>query len=115
MGPVMGAKVSRELAASVAGRSDDEEIDVIVEVQGNGAPAAGSRAERITAMKLAFSQSAEDLRRTVADLGGRVVDEAWINQTLRTRVPKRALAGLEADDRVALLDAPRTLHLDGSS
>lgn len=106
----MLSKVTQQLAEQVAGRPDDEEVDVVVELQRLTAPGEGSKKERVVAMKKAFERSATGLRRTIAELGGEVVDSAWINQTLRTRVPKRALEGLEADDRVVALDTPRTIE-----
>ena len=81
-------------------------------VHGHG---EGSREERVVAMKQAFDQSATGLRRTITELGGEVVDAAWINQTLHTRVPKRALEGLEADERIVALDAPRTIEPENAS
>ena len=111
----MASKVTRELADSVAVRDDDEEVDVVVELQPVPVPGEGSRADRVVAMKQAFEQSATGLRRTITELGGEVVDAAWINQTLHTRVPKRALQGLEADERVVALDAPRAIEPENAS
>lgn len=106
----MGSKVTRELADEVAVRDDDDEVDVVVELQRVPVPREGSRAERVVAMKQAFERSTTGLRRTITELGGEVVDATWINQTVHTRVPKRALEGLEADERIVALDAPRTIE-----
>lgn len=111
----MASKVTRELAETVAARNDDEEVDVVLELQPVPMPGEGSRSERVVAMKQAFEQSATGLRRTITELGGEVVDTAWINQTLRTRVPKGALQGLEADKRIVALDAPRTIEPENAS
>ncbi len=110
----MGSKVTPQLAEHVAARNDDERVEVVVELHPLSVPADGSRTERVTAMKQAFEQSATGLSRTIAELGGEVVDAAWINQTVHTRVPKRALEGLEADERVVALDAPRTITPDSA-
>jgi hypothetical protein len=99
----MASKVSRSLAGQM------------VELQTGSAAAEGSRAQRIARLKDAFEHEADAVRRTIEELGGEVLESAWINSTLRTRLPKRALQQLEEDDRVASLDSTRPLEVETSS
>lgn len=108
----MASKVSRDLADEAGGRSDSEAIELVVELRGPEAPSEGTRSSRIADQKLGFGRQARAVGQLIRELGGEVVDSAWINQTLRIRLPKRALENLASDDRVALLDSPRAIEAD---
>jgi hypothetical protein len=109
----MASKVTPRLAEQVADRRDNDKFDVVVELQPQSPPTAGSRVERVRALKNAFEQSATDVRRRIGELGGEVVDVAWLNKTLLTKLPKRALARLEDDERIVALDTPRMIVAEG--
>lgn len=111
----MASKVSRSLAGQVVYQADEEPVDVVVELRAHPRVTDGSRAERIARVKTAFEHEAGPVRRAIEELGGEVLESAWVNNTLRTRVPKRALQQLEEDDRVASLDSTRTLEAEASS
>ena len=106
-------KVTSELAADVEQRPSGESIDVVVELTPAASPSSGSRSERVAQARSAFERQAESVRRMIVDAGGEVLGSAWINQTLRTRLPKPLLEQLALDDRVARLDVTRTLTAEG--
>lgn len=102
-------KVTSELAADVRRHAAGDPIDVVVELTPTTAPSSGTRGERIAQARTAFERQAEAVRRKIVDAGGEVLGSAWINQTLRTRLPKGALEELALDDRIARLDVTRKL------
>ena len=108
-----GRKVTSELEADVERRSDGEPFDVVVELTPAASPSSGSRGERIAQAKTAFERQAEAVRRVITEAGGEVLGSAWINQTLRTRLPKQLLEQLAGDDRVARLDVTRAITAEG--
>jgi len=63
-------------------------------------------------MRGAFERDAGALEQAVVAAGGQVLASAWLNRTIRARVPAGALRGLSAIDVVETLDLPRRLHPD---
>lgn len=110
----MASKVSRALAEKMDACADDEQVDVVVELQAETPSTSGTRAERVAQHREAFQKEAVEVTRSITDLGGEVLDSAWINKTLRTRIPKSALEQLAEDDRIALLDSIRTIEAEDS-
>ncbi len=108
-------KVSSALEADVERHGSGEPIDVVVELTPTPSPASasGSRGERIAQARTAFERQADAVRRMIVDAGGEVLGSAWINQTLRTRLPKQLLEQLALDERVARLDVTRAITAEG--
>ena len=106
-------KVTTALEADVERHGNGEPIDVVVELTPTPSPASGSRGERIAQARSAFERQADAVRRVIVDAGGEVLGSAWINQTLRTRLPKQLLEQLVLDDRVARLDVTRAITAEG--
>jgi hypothetical protein len=106
-------KVTSALEADVERHGSGDPIDVVVELTPAPSPASGSRGERIAQARSAFERQADSVRRMIVDAGGEVLGSAWINQTLRTRLPKQLLEQLVLDDRVARLDVTRAITAEG--
>jgi hypothetical protein len=102
-------KVTSRLAAKARGQHDDDALDVVVELNSEPPATTGTRQEQIAKRKAAFEADAGDVKREIEQLGGEVVDAAWINQTIRGRVPKRSLVRLADHKRVAAIDSPSPL------
>ena len=92
---------------------EDEPIDVVVEV-GDAAPLeeppSSSRAERIAVRKEAFAARAEPAEQAVRQVGGEVLERAWINRTLLARVPAGRVKELCRADGVANIDVTVALQ-----
>lgn len=107
-------KLTRGLAERAERCPGGELLDVVVELH----PAAGthegaaSRAERVSRAREAFQREAAPVESTIQALGGEVLGTAWINQTLRARVPAEALPRLASLDAVTALDLPHALERD---
>jgi hypothetical protein len=109
-------KLSSDLRRTLAASRKGDTVDVVVEVgkkDGVAAePASGDRAEKIAALKMHFSASAEPIERAIESSGGEVLDRAWLNQSLKARLPREAVEALGEREDVDLLDTPRTLRPD---
>jgi hypothetical protein len=106
-------KVTPEAMAKI--KSDEgDTVELIVELncEPGDAGAGSSRAERVAAARRVFDAVATGVSERIAELGGEVVDRAWINQTLRSRLPRESVEVLADDDDVLLVDALRELDLD---
>lgn len=107
-------KLSQGLAERLERAGTAELVELVVELH----PASGFAAEsasrdaRIAAARDAFGAASSPVERAIRSAGGEVVDSAWINQTLRARVPASAVTGLAALGEVRLLDVPRRLAPD---
>ncbi len=106
------AKATPRLAAhlAAAGRSD---VEVVVELRPVPPPASGSRQERVAAARAAFDAGLTPVTARIAEVGGTVLETAWINQTVRVRLPAAAVGALAAVDEVAGIDLPRPLEASG--
>ena len=103
------AKITDVLKTKATEASDDDLLDVIVELDGESPkPASGGIAEA----KQAFHRDANPVESTISEHGGEVTGHAWINRTLRARVPARALPELSKLSSVAAVDAPRKIEPD---
>ena len=107
------SKLSRELADRLAGARSGEVVDVVVELQPRSfaRDAAASRAERVAAAREAFRREAAPVETAIRSAGGEVLGAAWINQTVRARIPADRIARLAELAEVHLLDVPRALKL----
>jgi len=91
----------------------DPLIDVILEVHAQPAaePAtrALSRTEAIAATKQRFSEAAAPVEQHVMKLGGEILERAWINGSIRARVPVSSIRQLADAEGIASIDVPHTL------
>lgn len=101
------AKITPELESRAESKADDALLDVIVEL-------AGPPAQRATvdAAKAAFRETAEPVAQAITGLGGEVQGEAWINSTLKARIPALGLRDLSNIEAVAALDVPHRITPD---
>jgi hypothetical protein len=105
------SKISGELAARLEQSDTNDFLDLIVELEPGSAPSAsGSRAERIAAQKQSFDHHAGPVERLIQQAGGEVLDRAWINQTLRARLPVRSVHDLTKAAEVSAIDVPHRLE-----
>jgi hypothetical protein len=98
-------RITSDLAAQVDAADSANLLDVIVELDGGL-----ERAPDIVAAKQAFSRAAEPVAEAITNLGGEVLGDAWINHTLRARVPARDVSTVAHLDRVTGVDVPHALE-----
>ena len=112
----MESKLSEQLAQHLQSTGTSELLDVIIELHQKKeaeATPSQSRTERIANLKETFSRKIAPLEETIRQIGGEVTGQAWINQTLRVRVPADKVKLLSAYDQIAKLDLPHLLKRDG--
>lgn len=110
-------KLTDGITSWLSGLDPDESLDVIIELNLEAGPESSrplTREEQISARKEAFTKSAEEVEAVVRDVGGEVTARAWINSTLRSRVPARGVERISALDRVARLDVPHSIVEDAA-
>src|SRR5829696_1729764 len=101
------ANVTPKLAAEVDAADSSNLLDVVVELEGGG-----EEADDMAAAKEAFARAVEPVAEVIAGAGGQVLEGAWINQTLRARVPARAVSHLAGTDGVSVVDVPHRLEAE---
>jgi hypothetical protein len=110
-------KVTSDLASKIDEADDDGLIDVIVELDAPGAPGPVERGDRraaMDAMKQGFRAAAEPIEKRILSAGGEITGAAWINRTLRARVPARSIAKLSEESSVTAVDVPRAVEPDSA-
>jgi hypothetical protein len=70
----------------------------------------GSRSERIAELKESFNRDVEPLEEIIRGVGGEVTGSAWINQTVRARVPAEKIKELAAHEKVQVVDLPHSIN-----
>lgn len=109
-------KVSRDLEEKIAKTVKGSTVEVIVELPKRlplaSNPAGSDRAARIAALKKDFSVSAEPVEQAIERSGGTVLGRVFLNQSLKARLPREAIAALSERDDVALVDAARLIKTD---
>jgi hypothetical protein len=106
------AKVAPRLAARLDALAEPEQVEVVIELTCHETPASGSRQERIAIAKSSFERGLATVAEALAAVGGEVLDAAWLNKTVRGRVPAGEVARVAADDAVAAIDLPHRLEAD---
>lgn len=107
-------KLSQDLNESLRGRTGEDFVDVVVEIAGRPpmeSPST-SRAQRIAARKEAFERRVAPVAEQIRQLGGEVSGQAWINCSVRARVPKRGLASLSESAEVSRIDLPHKIEAE---
>jgi hypothetical protein len=105
----MTAELHPRLRAALENPAADERFIVIVELPPVIVEPRGSRAERTARAVSSFLAIAGPVKAAIESLGGEVIDEAWINSTLKCRIPATALKALAERDDVKKIDLPRSL------
>jgi hypothetical protein len=110
-----GSKLTRQLEESLHGKAHDAFVDIIVELDAPppaAPPRGASRAAKATAHRERFLEIAAPVERRIQSLGGEVIEHAWINQTLRARIPVGMVDRLVDAEGVASIDVPERITRD---
>jgi hypothetical protein len=105
------SKVTGTLRQNLLSKADDDLVDVVIELTPPASPGPQneSRAERTVALKQQFSRVAEPVEQRILSAGGKVLEHAWINQTLKARVPAGKVDQIVDADDVASIDVAHHL------
>ena len=106
-------KVSSALASRLEEADDDGLLEIVVELEGPASPTAVERADRgaaMAAMKEGFRAAADPVEQAIRSGGGEVTGKAWINHTLRARVPVSSIPRIVEQASVSALDVPGPLE-----
>jgi hypothetical protein len=116
-GTPISDKVTPDLASQMDAVDEEGLLDVVVELytptQRSAVP-AGDRQAAMTQMKEAFQAAADPVIQLILSYGGEVRGEAWINQTVRARVPAKLIEQLTAADSVTAVDVHRQIEPEGA-
>lgn len=104
------SKISRRLRARLEAAPPDEPVEVVIGLAPPDTSGDRTPAERIAVIKRDFQRQAEAVTDQLASAGGEVLGEAWINSTIRARIPAGQVRELAADDLVEALDTPERLE-----
>lgn len=110
----MAGKLEADLSERLKGTDGADLVEVVVRLGSSAAEAAEpesrSRQEMIAAKKEAFSRSMAPVEDAVRRAGGEITGHAWINRTIRARVPAGRVEELAEQETVEALSVPRLLE-----
>jgi hypothetical protein len=110
-------KVTSDLASKIEEADDDGLLEVVVELDAPKTKAPveqGDRRAAMEAMKQGFRAAAEPVEKSIVSAGGEITGAAWINGTLRARVPARSIEKLSEESAVTAVDVPRAVEPDSA-
>jgi hypothetical protein len=108
-------KVTEQLRKELERSEASEMLDVVIELRPENEPKtrqAQNRAEKIATLKENFIRDLAPVEQAVRDAGGELTGQAWINRTVRARVPSECLKQLSEQEQVAKLDVPHAIEQD---
>jgi hypothetical protein len=105
-------KLSPRLRQELGGVDESSQVEVIVELQPVEMPKAGSRQESMAAMKADFERELRPVAETIRQAGGQVLETAWLNQTVRSRIPAGEVSHVAEHEAVSGIDLPHKLEPD---
>lgn len=105
---VSPGKLSKGLASRLESVSADDMIDIVVELE----PPA-SKPTNVSATVAQFKETSEPVTGTIEETGGKVLGTAWINSTVRARIPASAITRVAALQHVERIDVPNALIPEG--
>lgn len=111
------AKITPRLSAALASGAAESgaTVDVVVELEPLAVPPGTNRQARIDTMKERFQGDLDAITRQIDDAGGEVTGGAWINRTVRGRVPMDKVRSIASDDTVVRIDLPSSLEAERPS
>jgi hypothetical protein len=108
-------KLSPRLRQALGAIDESSQVEVIVEMQPVEVSKAGSRQDRVAAMKEDFERDVRPMAEKIIEAGGEVLETAWLNQTLRSRLPARKVSQVAEHETVRSIDLPHELEPEGQS
>ena len=111
----MGSKVTEQLLEALKGSEASEMLDVVIELRPEDEPKTRqiqTRAEKIAALKENFIRDLAPIEQAVRNAGGELTGQAWINRTVRARVPTECVKQLSEHEQVAKVDVPHAIEQD---
>ncbi len=112
MGVRGATKLSPRLAEHIESVDKGSVVDVVVELNTLDVPNSGSRQERVASLREGFERELVPVAETVVAAGGQVVETAWINQTMRSRIPAGQVSRLAEEETVSYIDLPEILEAE---
>lgn len=100
-------KLSDGLASRLETVDAADMVDIIVELE----PPA-SKPPTLSATVARFKETSIPVTRTIEQVGGEVIGSAWINSTVRARVPASAVLKVAALQIVERIDVPSQLRAE---
>lgn len=105
--------LTTELSDELEGKTDSDMVEVVLELRRHDKPVkaseASSRRERIEALKESFDRDVGTLEEAIRQVGGEITGRAWINQTVRARVPAPKVKELAAHEKIQTVDLPHQI------
>ena len=107
-------KVRNRLAQRIDATNAQGDVEVVIELSGAAEPLAGggTRQERIAAAKSSVERDLAAVSDRIRAAGGEVFETAWLNKTLRGRLPAATVARIAEDDAIAAIDLPHAIEQD---
>jgi len=105
-------KITNNLKDHLLHAEKEATIEVVIALQPVLLPGGSellSRSQKMANIKQAFNEELEPVAREINNLGGNILEAAWINQTINVKVSTGCIEELAQLKEVAGIDLPTTL------
>ena len=115
---MMQTKLTADLSRHLEQTKESEMLDIIIEVQPERSLNDSlenvnlSRREQILVRQENFAKQSAPVEDAVQQAGGEIVGRAWINQTLKARVPAKSVKKISEHRNIFNLDLPHLIEKD---
>jgi hypothetical protein len=105
-------KLTSGLASRLSTVGSAEMLDVVLELESGEEPSELhlTPREKVAVLRERFSQSSAPIEDQIQQVGGEVLGSAWINRTIRARIPADGVSHLTELKSVERVDLPRALE-----
>ena len=109
-------KVSKHLVQQITSdASEVDMLDVIIELETRSEKnlkqnSSKSKSEQIAERKESFARITAPVEDVITQVGGTILEKAWINRTLRAKLPVSGLEAVSELEEVEILDSPHEIE-----
>src|SRR4030095_2639753 len=108
----MATKITDELKTYLKQSQPENHVQVVIELkpieQNNQAPGL-SRQEKMQHLKKAFDAELQPVAMEISNMGGNIIETAWLNQTINASLPANSIVSIAKLKEVQAIDLPRRL------
>ncbi len=91
------------------GAEPDDLIEVVVELEASRVRSVGTRSDQMANLERAFGTRSAAVETAIREAGGEVLQRVALVDSLRVRLPARAVPSLAQIDSVTSIDVPRAI------
>ena len=111
----MAGKITNELKSFLEQSQPENTVRVVIElkpVEHDDVEIPATRQQKMQQLRTSFDARLQPVATEIANIGGNIIDTAWINQTISASLPVNSITNIAKLKGVHAIDLPRALSKD---